>query len=72
VNQLIGAHLRAFTETKEIIGHDRDWLATADLQADPYLMTPADEVLIKSAIADLDTALDAVDMTFINRLTGLF
>jgi len=72
VNTFIGQHLRNFTDTKETIGHDRDWLATADLKLPPYEMTADEETLIKTAILELDNALDAIDMTFINRLTGLF
>lgn len=72
VNNLIGSHLRAFTDIKTTVNQDNEWLQTADLKAEPYLMTPEDETLIKSAIADLDVVLDGIDMTFINRLTGLF
>lgn len=35
-------------------------------------MSAEDETLIKSAVGDLDTALDAIDMTFINQLVGLW
>lgn len=72
VNMNVGLILRQFTDNKESIGHQREWLAAIDLKAEPYNMTADHETLIKSAIADLDTALDQVDMTFINRLTGLW
>jgi hypothetical protein len=72
VNALIGTHLRAFTTNKLTINQDREWLGSADLKAPPYYFTVEQETLIKSAVADLDTALDAVDMTFINRITGMF
>lgn len=72
LNNLIGNHLRQFTDNKETIGHDHEWLLAADLKIDPYNMTADDETLIKSAVANLDEALDAVDMTFISRITGLF
>jgi predicted transcriptional regulator len=72
VNNLIGAHLRGFTATKNTINQDHDWLATCDLQGAPYHFTVEQETLIKSAINDLDTALDAIDMTFISRLTGMY
>ena len=72
VNTQIGTHLRQFINIKETIGHDHEWLTTADLKADPYNMIVEEETLIKSAIADLDSNLDAINMTFINRLVGLF
>lgn len=72
VNNLVGTHLRVFTDNMESIAHDEAWLAAADLKVDPYNMTAADETLIKSAISTLNTTLQGVDMTFISRLTGLF
>lgn len=72
VNVAVGNLLRQFTQIKERVGQQNAWLVTVDLKAQPYLMTPEDETLIKSAIADLDVALDAVNMTFISRLTGLW
>jgi hypothetical protein len=72
VNIQIGTHLQSFVSIKETIGHDEGWLAGADLKVDPYNFTADQETLIKSAIAQLNTNLDAIDMTFINRLTGLF
>lgn len=72
VNNLIGTHMRQFVDVQNAIGGDNDWLAAADLKLEPYLMSAEDETLIKSAIADLDTALVAVNMTFINRLVGLY
>lgn len=71
VNQKIGAHLSQFLTLKTIIGQDRDYLATATLTAEPYFFTPDQETLIKTAINGLDSAFDAIDMTFINRLIGL-
>jgi hypothetical protein len=35
-------------------------------------MPAEDDTLIKSAINSLDEALDAIDMTFVNRLVGLW
>ena len=72
VNVNVGTVLRLFVDNKESIGHMRESLAPIDLKAEPYNMTPEDETLIKSAINDLDTALDAVDMSFINRLVGMW
>lgn len=72
VNNLIGTHMRQFVDLQNVIGGDHDWLLAADLQAEPYLMSAEDETLIKSAVGDLDTALDGIQMTFINRLVGLY
>jgi len=72
VNNTVGTHLRTFTEIKETLHHDQEWLASADLKVPPYNMSADDETLIKSAVASLDTTMSGIDMTFINRLTGLF
>jgi len=71
VNQIIGAHLRAFAQSKGTINQDHEWLNVTDLKAAPYYFDADQEATIKSAIADLDTALDGVDMTFISRIIGL-
>lgn len=72
VNNQVGFILRQWTDNKESIGHFQEWLASADLKVDPYNFTAEEETLIKSAIADLDSTLDGVNTTFIDRLTGLW
>jgi len=72
VNASVGSHLRDFTTIKERIHHDQAFLVATDLKAPPYNFDTDQETLLKSAIAGLDTNLLAVDMTFIDRLTGLF
>ena len=72
INNNVGVILRRFVDDKESVSHMRENLAGLDLQAEPYLMSAEDETLIKSAINDLDTALDAIDMTFINQLVGVW
>lgn len=72
VNNSIGVHLRQFTDIKGLINGDQAWLSATDLKEAPYFFSAEQETLMKSAIADLDTALDAVDMTFISRLIGLY
>lgn len=71
VNRMIGAHLRQYLAARAAINQDQDWLAPTDLKAPPYNFTAEQEAGIKSAVSGLDTALDAVDMTFVNRLIGL-
>lgn len=71
VNALVGTHLRGFASSKVTINQDHDFLAATDLTVAPYFFTEDQQTLIKSAIADLDTALDAIDMTFISRLIGM-
>lgn len=68
----VGSTLRAFVNAKDSVGRAQSSLAPLDLKIAPYSMTAEDETLIKSAINQLDTALDAVDMTFINRLIGIY
>jgi len=72
INNQVGYILRQFTDIKESVNHLADSLAPLDLQAEPYMMSAEDETLIKSAVNGLDTALDAVDMTFVVRLTGMW
>jgi len=72
VNSLVGTHLRQFSTIKNTINQDRDFLQATDLKVAPYYFTADQETLIKSAILELDNALDAVDMTFIVRLIGLY
>jgi hypothetical protein len=72
VNATIGQHLRNFSGIKNTINQDHDFLAATDLKVPPYNFSADQETLIKSAIADLDASLDAVDMTFITRLIGLY
>ena len=72
INNNVGVILRRFVDDKESVNHLQASLAPLDLKAEPYLMTPEDETLIKSAVADLDTALDGIDMTFISRLVGMW
>lgn len=71
VNQNTGMVCRSFLTNKDNVHAQQEWLAAIDLTADPYLMTAVDQTTIKSAISGLDTALQAVDMTFISRLLGL-
>ncbi len=71
VNGLIGLHLRSFVASKIQIGQDHDFFGSTDLTAAPYHFSEDQQTLLKSAIADLDTALDAIDMTFISRIIGM-
>jgi len=71
VNNVIGQHLRAFTQSKGVINQDHSWLETVDLKEAPYYFAADQETLLKSAIADLDASLDQVEMTFISRIIGL-
>lgn len=72
LSQLVGSHLRAFLNVKNSINQDRDFLQASDLKVPPYNYTADQETLTKTAILELDTALDSVDMTFISRLIGLY
>ena len=73
VNYSTGTMLRDFVVLKERVGHYQAWLAGASIsKTEPYNMTPDLETLVKSAVNGLDTSLDGVDMTFINRLVGIW
>ena len=72
VNGLVGLHLKAFMAAKASVGQDQDFFAATDLKAAPYYFTAAQETDLKTAVSQLDAALDAVDMTFINRIVGMF
>lgn len=71
VNARIGNCLREFVRVQQIVNQNHDWLAGSDLKIAPYYFTADQETAIKSAVGSLDAALDAIDMTFVNRLIGL-
>ena len=71
VNAQVGTHLEGFIANKNAISQDHNFFLTVDLKVSPYWFSEEQETLIKSAIADLDTALDAVNMTFISQLVGM-
>lgn len=72
VNNSVGMVLRQFVMSKDSVNRSAASLAPLDLTKDPYNMSPEDNALIKSAMNNLDAALDAVDMTFISRLIGIY
>lgn len=71
VNGLLGTHLRTFLASKATVNQDQNFLSVTDLKVAPYYFTADQEATIKSAIIDLDTALDAIDLTFISRIVGM-
>jgi len=71
VNLTIGTLLRQYNTMKETVARYQKWLAANDLKIAPYNMLAADEANLKTAIANLNTALAAIDSTFIDRCTGL-
>ena len=56
---------------RAVARHQR-WLAqgSTNLKVAPYSMSAADENAIKGAIADLNTALQAISMTWIDQVSG--
>ncbi len=72
INYSVGMLLREFVILKEKVGHYQAWLAGIQLADEPYNMDPNTEATLKAALNGLDTSLDAVDMTFINRLVGIW
>ena len=71
VNALVGTHLRDFLRHKAIINQDASFMSGADLKAAPYYFTDTQETDLKSSVLALDTELDAIDLTFINRVVGM-
>ena len=71
VNQLIGTHLKTFLASKSTIKQDHEFLSVTDLKEAPYFFSAAQEATLKSAVADLDTTLDGIDLTFISQIVGL-
>lgn len=71
VNGLVGLHLRNFLSAKVAVNQDQAFFSVTDLKAAPYHFTDEQEATLKSAIADLDASLDAIDLTFISRIVGM-
>jgi hypothetical protein len=71
VNATTGAHLRGFINYKDAVHQDQGFFGGTDLKAAPYYFSADQETELKSAISQLDQALQAVDMTFINRIVGM-
>jgi hypothetical protein len=72
VNDSVGLHLRQFLAAKAAVNQDQDWFAGTDLKAAPYYFTADQETQLKTAVSELDEALDAIDLTFVNRIVGMF
>lgn len=72
INYLVGTHLRAFLATRVTIGQDENFMTATDLKVAPYNFTADQETQIKTAISDLNTSLQAIDLTFISRIVGMF
>lgn len=72
VHNNVGTILRRFVDERESVHHLAANLAGLDLKVEPYLMTPEDETLIKSAVNDLDSNLQTINMTFIQQLVGMW
>jgi hypothetical protein len=72
VNGLIGTHLKGFLASRVTIEQDENFLVATELTAAPYYFTSDQETQLKTAIAGLNTSLQAVDLTFISRIVGMF
>lgn len=71
VNNKIGQLMRDFVAIQTRVNQNQGWLVGADLTLAPYSFTADQETLLKSAVGTLDAGLDAIDMTFIDRVIGL-
>jgi hypothetical protein len=72
INNNVGVIIRRFVDDRESVHHLAASLASIDLQAEPYLMSEADETLIKSTVTDLDAFLQTLAMTNISQLAGMW
>jgi hypothetical protein len=72
VNNLVGTHLRGFCASRVTIHQDQEYFLATDLTGAPYYFSTDQQTDLKTAISQLDVALQAVDMTFINRIVGMF
>lgn len=72
VNGLVGTHLKGFLASRGTIEQDQNFFAATDLKAAPYFFSDTQETDLKTAISELNTALQAVDLTFISRIVGMF
>lgn len=75
INVQVGAIMRQFVALQQQAARFQRFMSVTDLSAAPYSMGSAagsDGAIVKSAVNDLNTGLQAVSMTFINQTTGLF
>jgi predicted RNA methylase len=72
VNFSVGQVLRQFVAAKDAVNRSQQSLTTLVLTDPPFGMTPGDDATLKTAMNELDTALDAIDMTWINRIIGIY
>lgn len=70
-NSLIPA-LRSFILIKDQIARAKNWLDHEDLTQAPISMDPDYQAQLSAAIGDLNTALQAVDLSRVVKVTGLF
>lgn len=72
VNVSVGSMLRNFVSLQDQVHRMHNVLVGINLTAAPFSFTAQQAADITTSVANLDTSLQAVDMTFINRLVGLF
>lgn len=72
VNANLSTRLRNFVNIREGVFRDNSWLVGVSLQQPPYEMSAEDETNLKTAFSQLNTDLQALDMTFVMRCVGLF
>lgn len=57
---------------KDQIKRAKDWLDHEDMTQPPVSMSPDYQAEINAAVSDLNTALQAVDLSRVVKVTGLF
>lgn len=72
VNGLVGTHLKGFLSSRATISQDQNFMLATDLTAAPYYFSDDQSTQIKTAILQLNDALEAIDLTFISRIVGMW
>jgi hypothetical protein len=72
VNVLVAGVCRQFVLFQQQVARNQATMAAIDLKIAPYSFSSGDEANLKSALSGLNTALAAIDRTFIDRVTGFF
>ncbi|HEY8746090.1 MAG TPA: hypothetical protein VIU62_23615 [Chloroflexota bacterium] len=70
INLAVGGTCRQFLLFKAQVARLQATLAGLDLKIAPFTFASGDEATLKSAVNGLNTALVAIDVTFINECAG--
>lgn len=72
VNLVVGGLCRQFVLLQAQVNRTQAALAALDLTAAPFSLTSQQSADVKTPLSDLNTGLNAISRTFIDRVTGFF